>query len=151
LEEAQVVRKEGAVKNEETIPHIHVACALVERNGLILAAQRGRTMSMPLRWEFPGGKIEAGESPEACLKRELLEEMDIVIAVRRAMPPCTHSYRDFTITLHPFVCTITSGEITFNEHRAIAWLSAEELPILNWTEADAPVIDAYRQSLTGDR
>jgi 8-oxo-dGTP diphosphatase len=137
--------------NEKTTPHIHVACAVIERDGLVLAAQRSRVMSMPLRWEFPGGKIDTGESPEECLKRELAEEMAIGIAVRRTLLPCTHNYRDFTITLHPFVCTITSGEITLNEHRAIAWLCAEELPVLNWTEADTPVIDAYRQCLADDR
>ena len=58
-------------------------------------------MSMPLKWEFPGGKIEAGESPEACLKRELAEEIDVVVAIRRALPPCTRSYPTFTITLYP--------------------------------------------------
>ncbi len=132
---------------EMTLPHLHVACALIEREGRILAAQRSRTMSMPLKWEFPGGKLDAGESPEACLKREIAEEMGIEVHISRALPMSTHRYPDFTITLYPFVCTIASGEPALNEHRAIAWLLPEELPALNWTEADAPIIEFYRQNL----
>jgi len=135
------------VTKKTRTPLLHVACAIIEKNGQVLAAQRGRSMRMPLRWEFPGGKIDPGESAEGCLKREIAEELSVAIAVRRAMPPCTHDYPDFAITLHPFVCTIASGEITLNEHRAIAWLCPEELPLLNWTEADIPVVNAYRKSL----
>jgi 8-oxo-dGTP diphosphatase len=127
------------------IPCIDVACAIIERDGRILAAQRGRSMGMPLKWEFPGGKIEAGETPEACLKRELAEEMGIEIAVRRAMPLHTHRYPAFTITLYPFVCAIASGEIALNEHQAIAWVTTDELRTLDWLEADAPIIEAYRK------
>ena len=130
-----------------TAPHIQVACAIIERGGLVLTAQRGRSMSMPLRWEFPGGKIDPGETPEACLKRELIEEMGIEIDVKRAMAPHTHRYPAFIVTLHPFVCTVALGDIALNEHRAIAWVAPEELPALNWLEADAPIILAYRKSL----
>ena len=132
--------------NEENPNHVHVTCAIIERDGLVLAAQRSRFMRMPLKWEFPGGKIEPGEGPEACLHRELLEEMGIRVAVKRAMPPSTHRYPAFTITLHPFVCEILSGEMTLNEHRAVAWLKPEELPALNWVEADLAVVAAYRRA-----
>jgi 8-oxo-dGTP diphosphatase len=133
--------------NEEHPNHIQVTCAIIERDGLVLAAQRSRSMRMALRWEFPGGKIEPGEEPEACLARELQEELGIGVAVKRAMPTATHRYADFTITLHPFVCRIVSGELTINEHRAIAWLEPEELPVLNWAEADLSVVAAYRESV----
>lgn len=133
--------------SEENPNPIHVACAIIERDGRVLAAQRGRSMRMPLRWEFPGGKIEPGEGPEACLHRELLEEMDIRVAIRRAMPPQTHRYPAFTVTLHPFVCELLSGEVALNEHRAIAWLKPEELPALNWVEADFAVIAAYQRTI----
>ena len=132
--------------NEENPNHVHVTCAIIERDGLVLAAQRSRFMRMPLKWEFPGGKIEPGEGPEACLHRELLEEMGIRVAVKRAMPPSTHRYPVFTITLHPFVCEILSGEMALNEHRAVAWLKPEELPALNWVEADLAVVAAYRRA-----
>ena len=130
--------------NEENTNHIHVTCAIIERDGLVLAAQRSRFMRMPLKWEFPGGKIEPEESPEACLHRELMEEMGIRVAVTRAMPPSMHRYPAFTITLHPFVCEILSGEMILNEHRAVVWLKPEELPALNWVEADHAVVAAYQ-------
>jgi 8-oxo-dGTP diphosphatase len=132
--------------NEENPNHIHVACAIIERDGLVFAAQRSRSMRMPLKWEFPGGKIEPEEGPEACLHRELLEELGICVTVKRAMPLSMHCYPTFTITLHPFVCEILSGEMTLNEHRAVVWLKPEELPALNWVEADFAVVAAYRRA-----
>ena len=81
--------------------HIYVACALIENDGKILCAQRSESMSLPLKWEFPGGKIDPGESPEQCLKRELVEEMDITIHVGKSLPPSTHQYPTFAVTLYP--------------------------------------------------
>jgi len=106
-------------------------------------------MRMPLQWEFPGGKIEPGESPEACLHRELMEEMELRVAVKRAMPSSTHEYPAFTVTLHPFVCEILSGEMILNEHHAVAWLKPEELPALDWVEADRTVVATYRRGIDG--
>jgi len=120
--------------------HIHVACAVIERDGLVLAAQRSAVMSLPLKWEFPGGKLEAGESPEECLQRELVEEMGVIIAIGQALPLHTHSYDSFTVTLYPFVATIQSGDITLHEHAAMVWLPPGELHTLDWAEADWPVI-----------
>lgn len=120
-----------------------VSCAIIERNNLVLAAQRSVTMSLPLKWEFPGGKIRAGETPAACLHRELAEELGVQIDILRAMPPATHHYPDFTVTLHPFVCVLAGGELRKNEHAALRWLSPKELPTLDWAEADLPIIAAY--------
>lgn len=133
--------------NKENQNPVQVTCAIIEQKGRVLAAQRSRFMRMPLKWEFPGGKIEPGEEPEVCLRREVMEELGIDIAVKRVMAPSTHRYSDFTITLHPFVCEIVAGELVINEHRAVAWLKPEELPVLNWTEADMAVEAAYRRSL----
>ena len=129
----------------ETTPkkHVHVACALIERDGLVLAAQRGVGMTLPHKWEFPGGKLEAGESPEECLKRELVEEMGVSIAVGRPLPLHTHSYDTFTVTLYPFVCSMESEHITLHEHAAMVWLPPHELYTLDWLEADQPVLAAY--------
>lgn len=123
--------------------HIHVACAIIQKDGLTLAAQRSASMSLPLKWEFPGGKIEPGESPEECLQRELLEEMGVGIDIGLALPAHTHHYSSFSVTLYPFVCAITSGEITLHEHAAIAWLPPGEMQALDWAEADFPVIESY--------
>lgn len=128
--------------------HIRVTCAIIERDGLVLAAQRGAAMRMPLKWEFPGGKIEPGEGTEAGLHRELMEEMGLRVAVKRAMPPSTHRYPSFTVTLYPFVCGILSGEMTLNAHHAVVWLRPDDLPALDWVEADLAVVEFYRQGLT---
>ena len=100
-------------------------------------------MSLPLKWEFPGGKIDPGESSEECLRRELIEEMGIGVRVWRSLPPSTHHYPTFTVTLHPFVCSIEAGKIVLHEHAAIAWLPPEELHTLDWAAADLPVIESY--------
>ena len=129
--------------------HIHVTCAIIERNGLILAAQRSADMNMPLKWEFPGGKIDPGETPEECLIREILEEMDIRICVGASLPSCTHQYSALTVTLYPFICSIESGEIVLHEHSAMNWLPPSELHTLDWAEADLPVIAAYLSASAG--
>lgn len=125
---------------------IHVACAIIEKNGKVLSAQRRETMNLPLKWEFPGGKINDGEHPEECLKRELHEELGISVVISRSLAPVTHQYSTFIVTLYPFVCRITTGEIKLHEHKALTWLPPEKLHELDWAEADIPVIDAYRKS-----
>lgn len=125
------------------IRHVHVSCAIIERDGLILAAQRSAVMSLPLKWEFPGGKIHEGETPEQCLQRELVEEMGIHVRVGQGLPVTTHNYPDFTVTLYPFVCAIESGEIILHEHAAVAWLPPERLLELDWAEADLPILSWY--------
>jgi len=130
---------------------IRVACAVIEDGDKVLAAQRSETMNMPLKWEFPGGKLHEGESAEECLARELYEELGVRAIVGRPLPPVFHSYVDFDIELLPFVCAIKEGEISLAEHRAIAWLAPHELGALDWPEADIPVIASYLASLEGQR
>lgn len=126
-----------------TVRHIQVACAIIERDGLVLAAQRSDSMSLPLKWEFPGGKIESGESSSECLIRELREEMGVGIAVGLPLALTTHHYPTFSVTLHPFICSIASGTITLHEHAAIAWLPPDQLMTLDWAAADGPVLAEY--------
>jgi 8-oxo-dGTP diphosphatase len=106
-------------------------------------------MSLPLKWEFPGGKLEAGESAAECLRRELVEEMGVTITVGHALPQHTHAYDSFTVTLYPFVCALESDTITLHEHAAMLWLQPEELHTLDWLEADRPVLEAYAQLVHG--
>jgi len=100
-------------------------------------------MSIPLKWEFPGGKIDPGESPDECLQRELLEELGIQVIVGQSLPASVYRYPTFTVTLHPFICTIESGEVVLNEHAAVCWLPPDELHNLGWAEADVPVLASY--------
>lgn len=128
-------------------PHINVSCAIIEKDGLILAAQRSEKMSMPLKWEFPGGKVEPHETAALCLEREIREELGTKIHIIAPLPPSKWSYPDFTVTLYPFVCHINSGKLRLTEHHEICWLSPEKLPSLDWAEADVPVIKNYFQYL----
>jgi len=106
-------------------------------------------MSLPLKWEFPGGKLEAGESAAECLQREMMEEMGVFIAIGMALPLHTHAYDSFTVTLYPFVCTLESDTITLHEHATMVWLPPEKLHTLDWLEADKPVLKAYAQLVHG--
>lgn len=130
---------------------IEVSCAIIEADKLVLVAQRGTAMSMPLKWEFPGGKIHDGESPQQCLRRELMEELSIAVEVLRPLPPAVHDYPGFSITLFPFICKIVSGEITLHEHKAVRWLIPEELlsvdSAVDLAEADIPVVLHYLSTL----
>src|SRR5687767_283888 len=123
--------------------HLHVTCAIVERESLVLAVQRSAAMSLPLKWEFPGGKVNPNESYEDCLRRELLEELGLHTRIKQRLEPSTHQYPTFLITLYPFVCSIEAGEPELREHSALRWLSASELRTLDWAAADIPVLDSY--------
>jgi 8-oxo-dGTP diphosphatase len=123
--------------------HIRVACAIIEKEGKVLCTQRSEAMSLPLKWEFPGGKIDDGELPEECLKRELHEELGIEVAIGWSLAPRTHRYPNFIVTLYPFICRITAGDISLHEHKAFTWLAPEKLHEIDWAEADVPVIESY--------
>ena len=79
--------------------HIQVTCAIIEQDGFVLAAQRSATMRLPFKWEFPGGKIQSGETPEECLHREIDEELGVEIAICKYLPLATHNYPSITVTL----------------------------------------------------
>jgi 8-oxo-dGTP diphosphatase len=129
--------------------HLHVACAIIERDGLVLATRRSARMSLPLKWEFPGGKLEAGESPQECLHRELREELGVSVEIGAGLPAVTHCYHDFTCTLYPFICTLSSAELTLHEHDQLIWLPPRQLHTLDWLAADLPVLAAYLEHSGG--
>lgn len=123
---------------------IDVACALIINDqGSIFVAQRSSKMSLPLKWEFPGGKIELNETPEICLIREIQEELNIKIEIIAALPSNIYTYSSITITLIPFICKQTGGEILLKEHANFKWLNANELLDLDWAGADIPIIKYY--------
>jgi len=128
-------------------PHLHVACAIIERDGLILAARRRPGLSMAGKWEFPGGKIQDGESAADALHRELREELEVEVEIQAALPAHTHPYPAFTITLYPFRCRLAPGsaaELRSADHDALVWLPPERLYELDWAEADAPIISGIK-------
>jgi len=123
---------------------IPVVCAVIEREGRVLIAQRPPHKLMPLKWEFPGGKVEPGEEPGAAIVREIREELGCEITVTRALTPFVHDYRTVVITMIPFVCALTSGSAAphAHEHVAIAWATLAELRGYDLAAADWPVVDA---------
>ena len=129
--------------SRKNMKSLRVACAIIEQNGKVLAVQRSELMSLPLKWEFPGGKINEHESVSECLKREVMEELGIEVIIHEPYPQVTYSYPAFTVTLYPSRCTISAGEIVLHEHKAIAWMLPEELRGLDWADADWPIIDTY--------
>jgi 8-oxo-dGTP diphosphatase len=122
---------------------IEVVCALIERDGRVLVARRPLAKSQGGKWEFPGGKLHDGESPRDALVREIAEELRIEIRVGDPLPPSTHDYGKFAITLIPFRCAIESGEPHAVEHEALAWSDPAELAALDWAAADVPVVGGY--------
>jgi 8-oxo-dGTP diphosphatase len=129
---------------------ITVTCAIIEHEGKVLAARRGAAMSQPLLWEFPGGKVEPGESLVACIVREIWEELGVTVAVGERLPDNLHDYGNGkVIRLVPFHCRLLSHAFTLKEHHEIRWLRPAELPGLDWAPADVAVVEHYVKSRGG--
>lgn len=120
---------------------IYVVGAVIVENNKILCAQRGPDKSLPFLWEFPGGKIETGESKEVALKREIQEEMHCEIDVGEEVDHTIYTYDFGVVHLTTFLCTITKGTPVLTEHEEIKWLEPAELPDLDWAPADIPAIE----------
>lgn len=126
---------------------IEVVGAVILRDGLVLCAQRGRDGSLPLTWEFPGGKIESGERAVDALAREIREELQCDISIGRPVTTTVHAYGFATISLSTFYCTLKSGEPRLTEHEAVAWLAPRDLRSLDWAPADLPAVDIIMRDL----
>ncbi|WP_296702811.1 (deoxy)nucleoside triphosphate pyrophosphohydrolase [Algoriphagus sp.] len=119
---------------------IPVTCAIIIHQNKILVAKRSSKMSQPGFWEFPGGKIENNESKEDCLKREILEELGIVITVKSKLTPSIYEYSsEKVIQLFPFICDWESGDLQILEHEKVMWVAVDELQNLNLAPADIPI------------
>jgi 8-oxo-dGTP diphosphatase len=119
---------------------IHVVGAVIIRDHLVMCAQRGHDSNLPGLWEFPGGKIEQGESKQTALKREVTEELGCTIEVGHEVATTSHIYEFGEVTLTTFYCRIVSGTPTLTEHVALQWLPPAELASLPWAPADVPAV-----------
>lgn len=122
---------------------IDVACAIILKGNRILVTQRSEIMSLPLKWEFPGGKIELNETAEYCLHREIKEELNLEISILKRLEPKPFDYGNFNINLIPFVTKYVSGDISLAEHKSFKWLNQEELRTLDWALADIAVLEEF--------
>lgn len=122
---------------------IQVTCAIIQFGDKTLAVQRSKTMKLPLKWEFAGGKIEEGESEIDCIKREIFEELNIKIEVKERLTPVNHQYPNFKIKLIPFIAEYLSGELELREHYNFLLANKIDLINLDWAEADLPILKEY--------
>ena len=116
-----------------------VAAVIFDEQGRIFATQRGYGEWKDW-WEFPGGKIEPGESPQQALRREIREELDAVIEVGELLRTINYDYPTFHLTMHCFKCRLANGHLTLLEHEAAKWLTPSDLQSVRWLPADEEII-----------
>lgn len=125
---------------------IEVVAAIIRDGENILATQRGYG-DFKGGWEFPGGKMELGESPESATIREIKEELDVEVEVGQLVETVEYDYPNFHLTMHCFLCTIKNGSLVLNEHMAAKWLTRETLDTVNWLPADQGVVEKLKNIL----
>ena len=125
---------------------IEVVAAIIRDGDKIFATQRGYGDYKDW-WEFPGGKVEAGETPEKALVREIQEELNTTINVDRFLTTVDWDYPKFHLTMHCYLCTIAEGELTLLEHEAAKWLTMDTIDEVNWLPADVLVVEALKNEL----
>lgn len=123
--------------------HIEVVAAVICKDGEIFATQRGYGEFEGM-WEFPGGKIELGESCEVALKREIQEELGVDIEVGELIYTTEYDYPSFHLTMHCFLCSVASDEIELKEHKSARWLTKDTLNDVEWLPADLEVIEKIK-------
>lgn len=119
--------------------HVEVVAAVIEKNNLIFCCQRADIGECALKWEFPGGKIEPGETKEEALVRELKEELDADIIVNEFITTVDYEYNTFSITMHIFRCSLLNNMV-LKEHVNYKWIKREELKQIDFAKADALIL-----------
>ena len=125
---------------------IEVVAAIIIKDDSVFATQRGYGEFQGW-WEFPGGKMEAGESPQVALKREIREELDAEIEVKELLETVEWDYPNFHLTMHCFICGLLSESLHLNEHEAATWLTHETLRSVKWLPADEILLDKIAEYL----
>lgn len=125
---------------------IEVVAAIIIKNHQVFATQRGYGEWKDW-WEFPGGKIEAGECPQEALKREIKEELDAEICVGKLLQTIEWDYPTFHLTMHCFICSLESKSLHLNEHEASKWLTKDKIKSVQWLPADDIILEKISQLL----
>ena len=125
--------------------HYEVVAAVIEYDNKILCMQRNKAKFdyVSYKFEFPGGKVEAGEENHTALERELNEEMDMDVSISEEdyLLTVEHTYPDFAITMHTYLCKVDKPDFVMKEHISFKWLPVGELDTLDWAEADKPIVE----------
>lgn len=124
---------------------MRVTCGVMEQNGKFLIVQRGENTSHALKWEFPGGKVDPGETEAECMVRELKEELDIDVVVNGRLNSIEREESDMIIELIPFRCQIVGGEITLLEHLQLAWIDVEKPIAYDLCIGDYEIVDQLKR------
>lgn len=126
---------------------VEVVAAIIFHNKKILCAQRGESHLnyISKKFEFPGGKVETGETHENALSRELLEELHMDVVIERHFLTVEHQYPDFKIIMHSFLCNAKSKNLVLTEHLQALWLDMNELHTLDWAAADVPIVNKLKE------
>ena len=127
------------IAKDDFMREIHVVAAILRDGERVFATQRGYGEWKDY-WEFPGGKIEAGETPEEALIREIREELGVEIRVDAYLTTVEYDYPDFHLHMRCYACHVTEGELTLKEHEAARWLSREALDSVHWLPADRAIL-----------
>jgi 8-oxo-dGTP diphosphatase len=122
---------------------VEVVAAIIKQGSKIFATQRGYG-DFKGYWEFPGGKMESGETPQQALIREIKEELDIVIEVGQLIETIEYDYPQFHLTMHCFICAVISGDLILKEHEAARWLTKDTLHSVEWLPADEVIIERLK-------
>ena len=125
---------------------VKVVAALIRSENRILATQRGYGDQKDY-WEFPGGKVEPGESPRQALEREIREELDARIRVEDFLTTLEYDYPTFHLSMDCYFASLPEGTVTLKEHEAARWLSPQELEGMNWLPADRALLEPLRRAL----
>lgn len=120
---------------------INVVCAIIIEKRKVLITKRSEKMTLPLKWEFPGGKVEVNESYEESLKREINEELNLNVSVKKRLNESVYHYDNFSIKLIPFISEILSGDILLNEHIEYKFVEIHKLLDFDLAEADIPIVN----------
>lgn len=125
---------------------IEVVAAIIKHENKIFATQRGYG-EFKDGWEFPGGKMELGETREEALKREIREELDTIISIDEFVQTIEYDYPAFHLTMHCYLCSVISGGLTLLEHEAAKWLTEDEIETVEWLPADIELLETIKRIL----
>lgn len=138
-----IVPKKPVLLNKSKMKKVEVVAGVIFYENSILCVQRpaNKYSYISEKFEFPGGKIEAGESHELALHRELQEELNIEVKIKSFLLTVVHEYPDFELTMHAYLCEVGNRVVELNEHIDLKWLLVDQLGTLDWAAADLPIVE----------
>ena len=139
------------IKDKEFKPHYEVVCAVIAKDDKIFCCQRGPKGECAFKWEFPGGKIEPGETKEEALIREIKEELNCNINIEKFITTINHEYNTFLLTMHVYLCSLKDDEPILLEHKSSVWCDEDKLNDLDFAEADYKFLDKIKKIIDAQR